>query len=186
MEDIKYKSESYVTMHRQALFMILIESYKKYKENNYRFIERPEECSIIKFNYLTGSDDIYTWITEEYEKDLNRKYIIITIKDIYKKFICSDLFNSFTREKKGLYTYKFFCNEISKNAFLKIYYIERDKFVNKIRLKSIHICRGKWILLSGWRNRLYDYLAKIIEYFKCNPLKQWSNYYYTAERTLIL
>lgn len=109
-----YTEESWKNDHKQALFEILRNYYKNFKENG---IVMPlcmkKKCS----EYLAISDDISEWIKEIcYES--NDKDAIIKIGDLFDIFKQSTFYNTFSKEDKRKYNKKYFFRELENNFFL--------------------------------------------------------------------
>ena len=119
-----YKSNTFQNEHKCALLKILFEKYKKYKENDYKFII-PEAIKQRTQLYLELSCNILGWFKDNYDKTDN-KTDIIKLKDLFSDFKESDYYDNLTKNDKRKYNYSFFDNYFSTNIFFKKYYFIGD------------------------------------------------------------
>jgi phage/plasmid-associated DNA primase len=119
-----YKSNTFQNEHKCALLKILFEKYKKYKENDYKFII-PEAIKQRTQLYLELSCNILGWFKDNYDKTDN-KTDIIKLKDLFSDFKESDYYDNLTKNDKRKYNYSFFDNYFSTNIFFKKYYFFSD------------------------------------------------------------
>jgi len=157
VKNLHYISPEFRNKYKQALIMILM---KKFVE----FIERgdmppfPEECKSKTTNYLSSSDDMYSWVNEYYEKvpiELlgTEQDLPISISTLYDEFKCSETYINMNKNDKRIYTKKYFTEQIETNTFLRKSYKQRDNRYNGIKLKSPS--------LIGWRQKTEE--TEIIE-----------------------
>ena len=113
----------------------------------------PEECKSKTTNYLSSSDDMYSWVNEYYEEipteDLGtKKDLPIAISNMYENFKCSDTFVNMNKIDKRKFSKTFFTEQIETNTFLKKHYKERKIYYNGVQLSSPS--------LVGWREKEED------------------------------
>ena len=101
-----YKTPEFKNKFKQALFELLIDYYREFKDNRYELIV-PEQVRSKTNDYLACSDNISEWINENYEKTDNNKDIV-KVKDIFNKFKSSDFYSNFSKNDKRKYNYKYF------------------------------------------------------------------------------
>jgi poly-beta-hydroxyalkanoate depolymerase len=122
-----YKTKEFQEKHKFALIKILMNAYKKYKLNDYKFII-PKSIEERTRTYLELSNNIIQWFKDNYE--LTEKQIdICKIKDLYSDFNQSNYFVNLSKNDKRKYNKSYFNEYISSNDFFKKYYHVR--FYNK-------------------------------------------------------
>jgi phage/plasmid-associated DNA primase len=134
LANIAYKNEDFQEEHKTALFRILLDAYKCYKDREYRF-KIPQSIENRTKLYLQMSSAIYTWISDEHEKT-DDKNDILTIKEMYHNFKTSEYYYNLSKADKRKYNERFFRNEISENIFLSKYYHERKR-INGVDYNNI-------------------------------------------------
>jgi phage/plasmid-associated DNA primase len=119
-----YKEKKFKDDYKQALFIILSDHYKVFHQNK-RVLPMTNE--IIKRNndYLAGSDELLSWVNNNYEKT-NNSNDKIKLKDVYNKFIKSEYFHNLNKKDKRLNNYKCFTEKLMTNMFLKKYVKENS------------------------------------------------------------
>lgn len=123
-----YKTNDFKDDTKQALFEILRDYFKKFRENNYNMPELPTECKALTRDYLATSDNIYDWFLTIYEKAPEGGDEIVYIDDVYKQFINSNVWELMTKKDKLKYNKKYFVDNIEKNIFLKRFYKQRNSY----------------------------------------------------------
>jgi phage/plasmid-associated DNA primase len=122
-----YKTKEFQEKYKFALIKILMNAYKKYKLNDYKFII-PKSIEERTKTYLELSNNIIQWFKDNYE--LTEKQIdICKIKDLYSDFNQSNYFVNLSKNDKRKYNKSYFNEYISSNDFFKKYYHVR--FYNK-------------------------------------------------------
>jgi phage/plasmid-associated DNA primase len=134
LANITYKNEDFQEEHKTALFRILLNAYKCYKDREYTF-KIPQSVENRTKLYLQMSSAIYTWISDEHEKTEN-KNDFLTIKEMYYNFKTSEYYANLSKADKRKYNERFFRNEISENIFLSKYYHERKR-INGVDYNNI-------------------------------------------------
>ena len=118
----RFKSSEFQLSHRCALF--------KYILNN-----APKELyipPIIKersSKFVMNNDELYDWFNETYELTNDEKDIL-KMKDIYKEFQNSELYQSKNKEQKRLLNYKGFIEYISTSIAFKGKYFNDKRKIN--------------------------------------------------------
>ncbi len=123
LANIMYKNEDFQEEHKTALFKILLDAYKCYKNREYVFVI-PKSVENRTKLYLQMSSSIFTWVSDEYEKT-DDKNDIVKIKDMHYNFKASEYYDNLSKADKRKYNETFFRNEVSENAFLNKYYHQR-------------------------------------------------------------
>jgi len=128
-EEIKkqhiFKSNPYYTTpefkikYRQALIEILLEHFKVFRENNYQFPEKPQECKDKAKDYLANSDEMYSWFCSYYEKCDEKEKQKFYVSDLFDIFKSSDYFLNMTKESKRNFNQTKFISMVNENIFLK-------------------------------------------------------------------
>jgi len=112
-----YKTPEFKDKYKQALFQILIGSYRLFKDNKYELVV-PDQVRKKTADYLMTSDDISEWVNEFYQKTDNSKDII-KLKELFEDFKNSDYYQNFSKADKRKYNYKNFTSQFESNLFLK-------------------------------------------------------------------
>ena len=95
--------------------------------------------------YVMNNDEVYDWFVEHYELTNDEKDII-KMKDLYKEFQASELYESKNKEQKRMLNYKGFIEYIStsiafkgkyKNDMKKIDGVVYTERIIKYKLKEI-------------------------------------------------
>ncbi len=124
-----YKTKEFREEYKYALLHILLESYKKYKNNNY-IIKIPESIKKNNEEYLEQSMKVMEFFNMNYVKtDNNEDYI--KIDDVRDNFFTSEYYNSLTKQEKRRYTKKYFTDFLETYKPLRKYYKERIKIKNE-------------------------------------------------------
>ena len=132
-----YKTRKFQEEHRQALFIILAEYFKLFKDRGYKVRAMPEKCSKKTNEYMVASDNIFPWFKEHYEKTGGVE--ILGVDEVYDRFKSSDLFNNMTKKDKRRFNKSGFIEDVEKNVFLRNFVKRRDQSVGKIQLKKTSI-----------------------------------------------
>lgn len=118
-----YKTNDFKDDTKQALFEILRDYFKRFRENSYNMPELPAECKALTRDYLATSDNIYDWFLTIYEKaPLGEDDEIVFVDDVYQQFTNSNVWELMTKKDKLKYNKKYFLDKIEKNIFLKRFY----------------------------------------------------------------
>jgi hypothetical protein len=134
LANIMCKNEDFQEEHKTAMFRILLDAYKCYKDRGYTF-DIPENVQNRTKSHLQMSSAIFTWANNTYEKT-DDKYDVVKIKDMFYKFKDSDYFENLSKAERREYNEKKFRNEVCENVFLRKFYHERIV----IRKKEYYNC----------------------------------------------
>lgn len=123
--------------YKYAFFHILIGYWKKYIENN-KNIEKyiPQNVTDRSNNYLKSSNEIYNWFSENYIK-VEDETSILKIEDVFEDFKLSDIYENYTKKERRECNKNFFIDKLSKNIFLKKYYVERERRKTIVNLYNV-------------------------------------------------
>ncbi len=131
-----YKTKEFRDEYKHALLSILLESYKKYKMNNY-VIKIPESIKKNNEEYLEQSMKVMEFFNMNYVKtENNEDYIKIT--DVCDNFLTSEYYNSLTKQEKRRYTKKYFNDFLETYKPLRKYYRERIQ-IKEERVRNVLI-----------------------------------------------
>lgn len=129
----EYKIYDFQDAHKCALLHLLFNRYKKYKDNNYKFII-PDTIKQRTQLYLELSCNILGWFKDTYDKTDN-KMDIIKLKDLFSAFKQSEYYFNLSKYDKRKYNYSFFDNYFATNIFFKNYYFigDNNNYPNHIK-----------------------------------------------------
>jgi phage/plasmid-associated DNA primase len=116
-----YKTHEFQQQHKYALIKILIDAYKRHKNNKFKI---PESIKNRTKTYLELSCNIVQWFKDSYHYT-GEKTDVNKMKDLYEQFATSDYFVNFTKAEKRKYNKTYFSNYIQNNTFFKNYYHAR-------------------------------------------------------------
>jgi len=141
LQNTEYISNEFRTKYKQALFMILIDYFKKFVENKLNIPTPPKICLNKTKDYMATSDDIFCWFESYYEplttEELNTKVDVpISLSDIHSLFTSSEVFRNMSKEQKRSYNRKNFLEKIENNLFLRKHLILRKARYNGAQLTS--------------------------------------------------
>lgn len=132
-------SDQFQNDYKQALFQILLERFQTYMKNSLDFI--PNEVLTLSRQYMAGSDDIYEWFNDTYEKCSDE---MVFVDDVFAQFSSSVKFIQMTKiEKRKFGSVGKFKDKLESNLFIGRYYRVKDKYFMKERQKRPFI--------EGWR-----------------------------------
>ena len=94
---LTYKEKEFQEKHKYALFKILIDAHKRYKENG-SVLSVPKNISERTSQYLELSCNIIQWFKENYE--LSNDGNVLKLKDIFADFIDNDFYYNLTKAEK--------------------------------------------------------------------------------------
>ena len=139
VKNVYYKTSEFKDKNKQALFLILIEHYKEYMNNN-RVLPITEEIINRNNEYLAKSDEFLSWFEDNYEKTSDKKDVM-KLKLVYEKFKHSEYFNNLNKIQKRQNNYNNFVEKLQSNIFLKRYVTE-----NKDKTK----------IITNYKNKIND------------------------------
>ena len=123
----------------------MFEHWKEYlssEENIDAFI-----CKSVKdrtSDYLEANDEVKEWFDTEYVKGDKEDYV--QIKDVYERFVASDLFQNLSKKERRENSKKAFTERIITNISFKKCF--KDKYQPKIDGKQVCIRQ----VLMGWKS----------------------------------
>jgi phage/plasmid-associated DNA primase len=134
--NIEYKTKEFQDKHKFALFKILSNVHKTYKNNNYIINISPSIQSRTE-SYLELSCNILQWFKDNYILSDDKK-VYTQIKDVYDHFYNSTYMANLSKQNKNKYNKKYFNDYFQSNVFFKKYYFERyDNYRHVIRFWRI-------------------------------------------------
>jgi len=141
LQNTEYISNEFRTKYKQALFMILIDYFKKFVENKLNIPTPPKICLNKTKDYMATSDDIFCWFESYYEplttEELNTDVDVpISLSEIHSLFTSSEVFKNMSKEQKRSYNRKNFLEKIENNLFLRKHLILRKARYNGSQLTS--------------------------------------------------
>jgi phage/plasmid-associated DNA primase len=131
-----YKTKEFREDYKSVFLYILLESYKKYKKNNY-IIKIPDSIKKNNEEYLEQSMKVMEFFNMNYVKTDNSEDYI-KIDEIKEDFFVSEYYNSLTKIEKRRYTKKYFTEFLESYKPLRRYYRERIK-MGGIDLRNVII-----------------------------------------------
>lgn len=130
-----YKTEYFQNKHKYALLKILMNAYKRYK-NEDSTLKMPESIKKRTDQYLEMSCNLLQWFKDNYELSENET---ISFKEMYDLFKQSDFYINANKIEKRNYTKKKFYEYFQKNIFTRKYYKERHY--------------NTYNILKGWKRK---------------------------------
>ena len=125
--DRYYKTDEFKNQYKQALFMVLTEHFKTFRNKNYN-VQIPEIIDVRTREYMQNSDVLFNVINENYIKTDNEKDIV-PLKEIHNIFKDSDIYINSTKDQKRKMNYKIFIEKIKTNIFFRSYLNQNNKDV---------------------------------------------------------
>ena len=161
--NMQYKKSDWKADHRQALICILLEYYQEFHKNGECMPEQPKACEIAKMDYMAGSDDLFSWFEDRYERipdgGANEGEIDVNNEDRKRVIYITGLFQTFkqdteylrhqTRETQKRYAKQGnFVKDIKENLFVSVFIKKRDtNWGGKTHTKDyIHSWRKKIVI----------------------------------------
>lgn len=145
-----YKTDEFKIKIRQALFTILKSCFKNiYSNDKITLPNQPDICKKKSIDYLSTSDDIFSWFNEYYEKCNVSEPIYFS--DIYTTFTTSTFYYNLSKTDKRKYNKKYFNDKIENNLFLRKSVKLRKEYYNKTQLSKDAIVG--WKLKSTEENK---------------------------------
>jgi phage/plasmid-associated DNA primase len=129
-----YKSFEWRINHRCALFHIILQGHRK--------LYIPKEIKQKSKEYVMSSDEIYSWIKENY--DVGTEDDIIKTKDLYMAFCDSATYKQFSKEEKRVMTKKKFTTMMASSISFRGQYKEGRKVVDGVEYGE---------RLHGWKEK---------------------------------
>jgi phage/plasmid-associated DNA primase len=122
----EYKELSFKEGHYSALFKFIVE----YEEGSLDMYI-PHECKKLGFKWLADKDEFSGWFHETYMED---KDSVVSIKDIYREFKCSDFWNQLNKAEQRSNNEKNFKELIRTHFVLKKHFKSGHEYVNGVQL----------------------------------------------------
>jgi len=120
--DAYFDSNEFRQKYKMSLFHLLAEHFQTFKKNKFLIKDIPKSIKEMNNQYIQDSDDFYSWFKEIYESDEKE---FIQIKDVFKAYKQSDIYENLTKREKRLMTRKNMVEQIKKHAYLRVYYMDR-------------------------------------------------------------
>jgi phage/plasmid-associated DNA primase len=134
--DPYYKTEEFKQQYKQSLVLLLFEKFKLFKNNKFQFVDVPIECKEAVKDYLSVSDDLYSWFIEFYEVD-NDSFSYLS--DICELFKTSSFYNNMNKKDKRDLTDKKFITKFRSSPFLERSIRERKSYFNNKQMTKDYI-----------------------------------------------
>jgi len=140
------ENRSWMTDHRQAYFILLLEAYKRVIETPNLLDNLPDECRDRALAHLNASCDIMSWIGSEMELTENiENSEAIPLKNLYTNFKTHDRFETFTKAEKRKYSEKYFVGLVENAKGLGKYIKDRKEYHNGKQLTSTCLVGHRFI-----------------------------------------
>jgi P4 family phage/plasmid primase-like protien len=117
LADPYYKSRAFQEEFKQALMIILMGKATELIANGLKLPDTPIEVLRRTQAYLETSDDVYSWILENYELDPDHSEVIY-LTDLYTQYTRSDSFELMTKKQKKECTQRKFVAKLKENIHL--------------------------------------------------------------------
>lgn len=135
-----YKTDEFQDNYKQALFILLIQRFKAFVDNNHSLPNQPKKCLDKCSAYLGTCDDIFSWFESYYEKTATiEQSEAIPLADIYKAFSASDFFSNLSKSDKRKYNKKYFLSKLEENIFIRKFIKLRNSHHNNTKQSSDYI-----------------------------------------------
>lgn len=136
LSDSYFKTDEFKDDNRQALVEMMLPFFEKFRKNGYNFTEIPEECKAASKEYMSMSDDISNWFSENFDEKSDS---VVMVKDVYSIFTHTELYMNMTKQDKRTNNLNKFTQRLKENMFIGKHYREKDSYHNKIRHKAAYI-----------------------------------------------
>jgi phage/plasmid-associated DNA primase len=127
--DSYYKTDEFKHDYKQSLIIILLEYFKIFKDNKFEFGKVPDDCKNAVKDYLSVSDDLFSWFTEFYDTSSES---IVYLNDICNLFKSSKFYDNMNKKDKRDLTDKKFITKFRSSPFLEKNIKEKDTTHNKV------------------------------------------------------
>jgi phage/plasmid-associated DNA primase len=128
--DSYFKSTEFIQTIKLPMMNLLIQHFKKFKIDGYNIKNIPQSILANNKKYMDTSDNFISWFNSIYEKTDNKEEII-KLKDVYKNYQFSYLYENLTKQAKRNNNYNWFIESINNNIELRYYYkLKTSKFRN--------------------------------------------------------
>jgi len=136
-----FKTTEFKEKYRQALVVLMMRQFERYKENGFNFPKEPSEVLYATKDYMLASDDVAGWFLATYKpdgKEEGQKNVIF-VDDIYKKFKMSEFWYSSPKTYQNQMTQKNFYNLVENSVNLRQNIIVRDKRFQGVKYKKLAV-----------------------------------------------
>lgn len=144
--DIFYKETVFQEKHKFALIHILLNEYKKYKQNGF-VLTMPQSVAERTQTYLELSCNLVTWFKQNYEFTGNKQDICRST-ELYHNLSQSDYFCQLTKHEKQKYNKSYLKNYIETNIFFRKYFVEKTSYARNFI--------SEWKLIKHDKNECDD------------------------------
>ena len=122
--DEQYLTDDFKKEYKQALFSVLLKKFCDYETKQMNSI--PAEVLRLSSDYMAGSDNIYEWFLENYEKAPTE---MVLADEVFAVFQSSQKYLQMTKlEKRNYCSILKFKDKLESNLFLGKYYRPKDKY----------------------------------------------------------
>ena len=145
-----YKSRAFKEKYKTALFYILTDYHKVYKENGSK-LKDTEKITLRTKQLMADNDEVWSWFSRNYNKkevNDNMKPSHIKIMDLYSAFKDSTVYSNWTKKEKRKLNNKVFQDRIrSSKLFSEFtkYYANRKMVLGK---------SYKGMVIVGWEKKM--------------------------------
>jgi phage/plasmid-associated DNA primase len=141
-----FKETAFQEKHKFALIHILLNEYKKFRQNGFKF-DVPQSVADRTQNYLELSCNLVTWFKQNYEFTGNKQDICRST-ELYHNLSQSDYFYQLTKHEKQKYNKSYLKNYLETNIFFRKYFVEKTPYARNF------IC--EWKLIKHEKNEQDD------------------------------
>lgn len=114
-----YKTDEFKFKYKQGLVMLLMDAFQDFKNNNYTLPPTPTLMKEAVNDYLSVSDDIYSWFSTVYEPSEDDNFIYFD--EIFKRFESSSFYLNLSKKDRREMNLKALTKKITENVFLQKY-----------------------------------------------------------------
>jgi len=107
-----YKTDAWQTEHACAMFHFILENAEK-------SLYIPVRIKNLSKQYVLGSDEMYSWVMENYEPATDFDKTFVKVKDMFDLYKASDLYSNLTKLEKRNLNKSAFSQLISHHIVLK-------------------------------------------------------------------
>jgi len=132
--DDHYKTNQFKDDNKQALFMVVLPYIQVWL--NQKFNNAPDAVVKASRVYLAGSDNVFEWFEDNYEKDEDG---MVFVKDLYFHYKGEALYDLPKAEQRKMGTLKKFEENLTSNIFIRKIYRERDTYFNGVQHKKPYV-----------------------------------------------
>lgn len=130
LADDSVKDKNFISKMKMPFMNILLDYFKILKNNGFKLGTLPDSIKNENKKYLINSDEFTSWLNSCYIKT-NDKNDILKLKDIYKNYKQSDLYDNLNKNIKRETNFDYLKEKIKKNPNLRILYHERKQINGK-------------------------------------------------------